>query len=302
MLLNQEYYTRGKVDSLLYFAPGFYRSHHDTSAVWRDFNPNKTRNRVRGTTIEMHTNNTMNCLAHLMNAVRILASEYNMSTLPLVDRIDFCVDCNTKDGFYKEWVKMAEWAIYCFSAKKNVTPGRIHRDECGITGAHTATSSRTDGWEFVIYNKELQRKSAGVGYRFEIRHKHIKNEDERKALEKMIALVRSLPPMAEKSMEIMNAKLLNKWHATAPCKNTPRDVNEFIRAHMDEIFCREQLKRLYIAIGYEQSAEKQAASKAVRNFLNRNSEIYLVDEKDLTAFCECIALHIENYIKGTTAA
>ena len=300
MFLEEKYYTRGKVDSLSYFAPGTYQSNSATASFWRDFS-SRSRNRVGGTMIEMHTNSTMDCLARLMDTVRFGTYAHSMPNLPLLDRIDFCVDCNTEDGNYKEWLKLAEWVVYCFNAKKHVIPGNIRRNECGITGVHTATSGRTQGWEFVVYNKELQRKSAGVGYRFEMRHKHIKGEDESEALEKMIALVRSLPAMANKGAEIMNDKLLNKWHASAPRRNTPRDVNEFIRAHMDEIFSREQLKQLYIALGYEQTAKKQSASKAVRNFLYGNPKMLLVEEKDLTAFCDCIVSHIESYITGTTA-
>lgn len=301
MVSTNQYKTRGKVDSLSYFAPGFYQPNGATMNIWRDFS-RRQRNGEVGTMIEMHPKDEINNLARLMETLRFCCNAHAMPNLPYLQRIDFCVDCNATDDDYIKWLKLGEWTVNCFTAKKHVKPSHAGRIECEITGEHKETYSGTNGYEFTIYNKRLQKKSAGVGYRFEIRYKRIKDKDEAESLEKMSALVKTLPSVAQEAIDIKNAKFLSQWQASAPRPNTPRDVSEFIRAHMEEIFCREQLKQLYIMLGYEESAKKRAASKAVSNFLNRNPKMLLVEEGDLTAFCECIVSHIESYIKGTTAA
>lgn len=297
MLLNQEYHTRGKVDSLSYFAPGFYQPNSGTINIWRDFS-RRQRNGEIGVMIEMHPREETDSLSKLMSTLRFCCSAHAMPNLPNLERIDFCIDCNVAEDDFIKWLKLSEWLITCFTAKKHVKPSHTGRIECEITGEHKETYSGTNGWELTIYNKRLQKKSAGVGYRFEIRHKRIKDEDEAEALCKMCALIESLPVMAQKAIETKNKKLVKQWQDVAPKQHTPRDVSEFIRAHMHEFYTREQLRQFYVAVGYEETAERKAASKAVTNFKHCNPRMVLITEQDLDAFCNLLVFHIKSYITG----
>ena len=133
------------------------------------------------------------------------------------------------------------------------------------TGEHESTKAATDGYEIVCYNKALQKKSEGVGYRFEIRRKikaqnKIKTqrqEDEQEALFKMRDLLRQLPQYAERATAKQNEKLLKLWHETAPKEGTPRMVNEFVTAHEHDIYTVEQLQKFYEAVGYEKRKSLQ---------------------------------------------
>ena len=302
MDLKKDFTTNGRVHTASYFAPGTYLPNAYTREILSDFS-RKVKDGCVGTSIKYNPNKSIRgeCTNigdywGLLNAMRV---QLEMHDCPELMRIDFCVDCNTSnpDG-YHFWRKLGEWAIACFVVKKRVKQRNEGRTVSIRTGEHESTRAATDGYELVCYNKALQKKAEGIGYRFEIRHRVRDCSYEQEALHKMRDLLRQLPRYADQAAEMQNAKLITLWRATAPKGGTARQVNEFITAYEHDIYTVEQLQKLYEAIGYP----KEQAYKARRNYCQRYRQNFLpVTTEELSAFCEMAALYIDRFMNESSA-
>lgn len=301
MDLKKDFYTWGGVHTASYYAEGDHRPNAATRDIMTDFN-RRHRGGKEGTTMKYNPNKGV-CgyctnLEGYLQLLKTCADSLELDCLPDLVRIDFRVDCNAKqENGYHYWRKLGEWAVACFATKKNVREKHEGRSVSITTGAFQSAHAKTDGYEVVCYNKALQKKAEGVGYRFEIRRtiKRKKQEDEREVLLKMRDLLRQLPQYAERAAAKQNEKLLKLWHETAPKEGTPRMVNEFVTAHEHDIYTVEQLQRFYEAVGYE----KEKAYKARRNYCQRYSRVFVpVTAKELEAFCEMAADYIDKFVNN----
>ena len=297
MDLYNDYRMHGNVHTASYFVAEDVKPSSATFGIMSDYRHSQ-RDFRKGVVMKYNPNKGVHgyCLnlRSYQQLLTLCRNTMHIASEPELTRIDFKVDCNADtEAAYHVWRKLGEWAIACFIAKKRVKPRNEGRTASIATGEHESTRAATDGFELVCYNKALQKESEGVGYRFEARHKPKDGSDEYKALCKLRDLMRQLPDHAQAAISMQNTKLMNLWQKSAPVNCYGRSANEFIRTHAHDVYTTDQLRRLYVGLGYTE----KAAEKATKNFTARNKSVFLpVREADLISFCEMFANYIDDFI------
>ncbi len=207
---------------------------------------------------------------------------------PELIRLDFKFDNASADCTH--WLKLWEALIYCFAVKKQIKSKGRYRGGDFWTLEHKSTKVTTDSYEIEVYHKAIQKESAGVTYRAEIRK--VRNpKSAKEALEEWQRILRQLPTYYSKVTDHYSGLFFDKWCTLKAQTKSSLNLNQFIRSYDDFLFNREQLKEIYCRIGLRDP------SKAARNYMARYAHDFIT-QNELAAFAEEMCEIIQQYIVG----
>ena len=294
----------GGIHTASFFLPGVYliadqlppdRANREISSLYTNrggttmkFNPNKYRGACESMDEYQWIKETV-----LMNLRYEGVCETN--------RVDFKIDSNPPPQACAFWEKVCDLFVYAFMEYKGIKVKGRERTTDPFTGLHKQTKGSTKGFEFVHYNKAVQKPAEGVGHRIELRRKAMNDSKSRNRLGELDAInslkqvVAALPAYYESAVSMQLERLCAEYGAIRPTATTPRSPAEFLRARGESVFNRQQVAAF---------AEKINIPNPARfsyNFAQRNPAVVFVSQSDLVKLCAVIGDMLDAYLQGTAA-
>lgn len=215
-------------------------------------------------------------------------------------RADFAIDYCTTEGA-DQFRQMCDMLILAFNVKHDVHPKNQYYGETYTTMEHKNNKAKWGPFELECYRKDIQSKSSGIQWRFEMRYIQNKRRQNRKLyrdilpmLNELRAELRTLPDYYEAAQKAMNATLVKLFQESRAGSGGAVRLNEFIFLNRDRVFSWKQIQDLFTELG------SKDPENSTRNYHRPRKAHTLIDEKKFTKFIKMLDSSVESWVKNNT--
>jgi hypothetical protein len=168
--------------------------------------------------------------------------------LLMIRRVDFKFDLADRSQI-KSWMKSCNLLIAAITVMWKCKLKNLYCGRAGQYGEEKNNKAKHGNLEIEAYNKDIQKPSARIPRRLELRCLDLEGKSILKGLLDWRCTLRKAKEYYSQATILLNERLAKMFQEAQETAGGILAVNDFIHCHIDGIFSREQLRGLYAKLG-----------------------------------------------------